>query len=132
MSSLYLPEVVVSPEYLLKGYSSDERIVYGTGQITPKADIGGRIPPATEILIFEGNYLLLDESGWRELHDKWHASVWLEVPTNTLKSRLIRRCVDHGLSDDAARERAERNDMVNASRAVKNRLDPTWLMFDQR
>ncbi|WP_243611759.1 DUF1203 domain-containing protein [Shimia aestuarii] len=34
-----VPEVVVSPEYLLKGYSSDERIVYGTGQITPKADV---------------------------------------------------------------------------------------------
>lgn len=33
------PEIVVSPEYLLKGYSSDERIVYGTGQITPKADV---------------------------------------------------------------------------------------------
>ncbi len=29
------PEILRSPSYLLKGYSSDERIVYGTGQITP-------------------------------------------------------------------------------------------------
>lgn len=28
------PACLVSSEYLLKGYSSDERIVYGTGQIT--------------------------------------------------------------------------------------------------
>lgn len=39
VSSPDLPDVVVSPEYLLKGYSSAERIVYGTGQITPKEDI---------------------------------------------------------------------------------------------
>lgn len=40
MSSPDLPEVVVSPQYLLKGYSADERIVYGTGQITARADVG--------------------------------------------------------------------------------------------
>lgn len=39
VSSPDLPEVIVSPEYLLKGYSADERIVYGTGQVTPQADI---------------------------------------------------------------------------------------------
>jgi hypothetical protein len=31
-----IPEVLkTSPDYLLKGYSSDDRIVYGTGAITP-------------------------------------------------------------------------------------------------
>lgn len=35
-----LPEVLLtSPDYLLKAYSPDERIVYGTGQITAAADI---------------------------------------------------------------------------------------------
>lgn len=29
------PVLTTSPEYLLKGYSADERIVYGTGRITP-------------------------------------------------------------------------------------------------
>ena len=31
-----LPAVVVSPEYLLKAYTADERILYGTGKITPR------------------------------------------------------------------------------------------------
>lgn len=31
------PQVIVSPDYLLKAYSADERIIYGTGQITPKS-----------------------------------------------------------------------------------------------
>lgn len=39
VSSPDLPPVVVSPEYLLKGYSADERIVYGTGQIARKEDV---------------------------------------------------------------------------------------------
>ncbi len=34
-----LPEAVVSPDYLLKAYSADERIIYGTGQITPRGDV---------------------------------------------------------------------------------------------
>jgi hypothetical protein len=34
------PACLVSPKYLLKGYSIDERIVYGTGQITALNDIG--------------------------------------------------------------------------------------------
>ena len=29
------PAILTSPDYLLKGYSSDKRIVYGTGRITP-------------------------------------------------------------------------------------------------
>ncbi len=36
------PEVLTtSPDYLLKGYSPDERIVYGTGQITVSSEIEG-------------------------------------------------------------------------------------------
>ena len=34
-----VPEVVCSPDYLLKAYCADERIIYGTGQITPKGDV---------------------------------------------------------------------------------------------
>ena len=35
-----LPEVLTaSPDYLLKAYSADERIIYGTGAITPAAEV---------------------------------------------------------------------------------------------
>ena len=33
------PEILTSPDYLLKGYSSDERIIYGTGKITATNEI---------------------------------------------------------------------------------------------
>ena len=33
------PVLTTSPDYLIKGYSADERIVYGTGRVTPQAEI---------------------------------------------------------------------------------------------
>ena len=37
-----VPEVLTSsPDYLIKAYDADERIVYGTGRITPRAEIEG-------------------------------------------------------------------------------------------
>lgn len=34
-----LPEILASPDYILRGYSADHRIVYGTGAVVPTADI---------------------------------------------------------------------------------------------
>ncbi len=35
------PVLTTSPDYLIKGYSSDDRIVYGTGAVVPSKDILG-------------------------------------------------------------------------------------------
>lgn len=34
-----LPPILTSPTYIVRGYSDDERIVYGTGKVTPTSDI---------------------------------------------------------------------------------------------
>lgn len=88
---------------------------------------GGSVPPGTEILIFEGNYLLLNEAGWAELNRRWDASVWIEVSDDELQERLIQRWRDHGLSERAARDRASQNDMINAQRIKSVALPPTWV-----
>ncbi len=39
-----LPEILTtSPDYLIKGYGTDNRIVYGTGAITPTDRIGAKV-----------------------------------------------------------------------------------------
>jgi len=38
----HLPAMLQSPEYLIKGYDGDERIVYGTGAIVPTTEIPSR------------------------------------------------------------------------------------------
>jgi hypothetical protein len=42
-----LPPMLASPHYIVRGYSADERIVYGTGQVVPT----GRIAEAAEALL---------------------------------------------------------------------------------
>jgi hypothetical protein len=37
-----LPEVLASPDYILRGYGADHRIVYGTGAVTPTPAIPAR------------------------------------------------------------------------------------------
>jgi len=87
---------------------------------------GGSIPADTRVLIFEGNYLLFDEPVWAELAGEWDASVWIDVPDTVLENRLIQRWLGQGMARDAARERAESNDMANARRAQRQALPPTW------
>jgi hypothetical protein len=42
-----MPEVLASPDYIVRGYGQDDRIVYGTGGVVPTAAIAGR---AAELL----------------------------------------------------------------------------------
>ncbi|ATF19109.1 DUF1203 domain-containing protein [Phaeobacter gallaeciensis] len=42
-----VPAFLTAPQYILRGYSPDERIIYGTGAVTPHADL---IPYAAELL----------------------------------------------------------------------------------
>jgi hypothetical protein len=37
-----LPAILASPDYIVRGYGADDRIVYGTGAVTPVADIALR------------------------------------------------------------------------------------------
>ena len=75
-----------------------------------------------QTLVVEGNYLLLDEPGGRELAGFWDFSVFLDVPVETLKSRLIQRWLDHGFDQAGAVRKALSNDIPNALRVVENRL----------
>ncbi|MBA3909384.1 MAG: DUF1203 domain-containing protein [Rhodobacter sp.] len=37
-----LPEIIASPEYIVRGYGANDRIVYGTGAVTATAEIPAR------------------------------------------------------------------------------------------
>lgn len=75
---------------------------------------GGRIGAECRIVLVEGNYLLLDVPGWRDLHRFWDMSVMLDVPGDELERRLVQRWLDHGLSRAEATRRAAENDLANA------------------
>jgi pantothenate kinase len=88
----------------------------------------GLVSADCDCVLVEGNYLLFDEPGWRELAALWDVSVRLSVPEDLLRTRLVQRWRDHGLADEAAEDRAERNDLANARRVLAAPLpaDLTW------
>ena len=83
-----------------------------------------------DVAIIEGNYLLLDEDPWRGLSPFWDISVWLETPEPVLRERLIQRWLDHDHTPEAARARAEGNDLVNARRITSARLTADVTLWD--
>ena len=91
-------------------------------------DGAGTIPDGVSILLFEGNYLLFDEDGWRELTAKWDASLWLEVPEDELARRLTQRWLDQGMTQEAAVARAHGNDIPNARRVMDRAKPATWTL----
>ena len=81
----------------------------------------GIVPASARFVIVEGNYLLLDEEPWTRLAGLFDRTVYLDVPRGELAHRLVQRWIDHGLSEQAARERAFSNDMINVQRVEDRR-----------
>jgi fructokinase len=86
------------------------------------------VPDACRAVIVEGNYLLYDAPPWSELAAFWDLTVRLSPPEAELRSRLIQRWLDHGLSRAAATRRAEDNDLPNA-RAIMARALPAQMIL---
>ena len=79
----------------------------------------GMVTASCDLVIVEGNYLLLDETPWRKLADIWDLSIWIETPERIVLERCIQRWLDHGHTAEAARTRAEHNDLANAKRIAR-------------
>lgn len=75
-----------------------------------------------DVAIVEGNYLLFDEAPWHKLASLWDISVWFDVPESVLTERCVQRWLNHDHTLEAARARAEDNDMANARRIIRARL----------
>ena len=92
--------------------------------ISGAAEVG----PDCRVAVIEGNYLLFDAPGWRDVAALWDVSIRLEVPSQELEARLIKRWLDHGLDHAAAVARAQGNDLANA-RAIDAARLPADLIW---
>lgn len=82
----------------------------------------GCVDESCETVVVEGNYLLLGEAPWSKLSEYWDYSVWVDVPREDLKARLLQRWSDNGLSEREALVRVTENDLPNASVAMEKSL----------
>lgn len=74
----------------------------------------GRIGPEHDLIVVEGNYLLLDQPIWRELRALFDLSLMLSVPEAELRRRLTARWEGLGKSPEQVAAHLA-NDLANAA-----------------
>jgi len=72
------------------------------------------VPPDVELVITEGNYLLLDQGHWAGVRAQLDAVWYIDVDDNLRRERLVARHVRYGRTEAQAREWVLRSDEPNA------------------
>lgn len=84
------------------------------------ARAGARIiPRAARHVLVEGNYLLLDVPGWRDLRALFDTTVFVDVTEDERRRRLTARWRHHGLSEAEIERRVEGNDLPNGLEVIR-------------
>ena len=72
------------------------------------------VQPEVRVLVVEGNYLLLTEGPWAGVKPLLDYAVFVDVPRDIVKARLLRRHGEEGLfTEERNRAHIERNDLPN-------------------
>lgn len=84
-----------------------------------------------DIILIEGNYLLLKEPGWTNVRVLGDYAVFVDAPRDILRERLINRKVAGGKSRDEAERFFDFSDSRNIERVLTNsaRADETWKLL---
>ena len=75
-----------------------------------------------KIVLLEGNYLLLNEEKWKDIHTLFDDSLFIEAPIQELKKRLIQRKMMGGNPYHLAKQFYENSDGVNVKRVLNHSL----------
>ena len=89
-----------------------------------------RVDPDCPVVVVEGNYLLLDRPGWRELTALFGITVFLDVPWQVCRPRLLARHEAAGMNQPAAEHWVDRSDRANFELITGERL-PADLQVDE-
>jgi len=86
-----------------------------------------RILPSHRIVVIEGLYVLLSETGWKEAAELLDERWLVEVGVEEAKQRLVKRHVVTGVAKDMVEAiwRADNNDMPNGIFLLENMVTPT-------
>ena len=81
------------------------------------------VRPNHKIIVVEGNYLLLDESPWRQIRDVLDQIWFVDSDFATIEPRLLERHIKGGRSPEAARIKVESTDLPNARLIEASRVN---------
>lgn len=83
-----------------------------------------RIETDADLVVTEGNYLLLTDGRWRYVRPLLDACWWAALPDAVRVERLVARHRHHGRSPEAARAWVESVDEPNARLIIGCRVEP--------
>jgi pantothenate kinase len=81
------------------------------------------IEPSVELVVTEGNYLLLDRPEWRAVRAELDEAWFLDVPEEVRRPRLVARHVAYGKTAGQAEAWVARVDDANTALVVPGRND---------
>lgn len=81
---------------------------------------GALIGREVDLIVAEGNYLLLADAPWDSLAPFWDLTVLIDTPEDELRRRLRARWVHYGLTEDEIAHKLDGNDLPNG-RMVRDR-----------
>lgn len=83
------------------------------------------IPTSARVVVFEGNYLSLNQGLWKEAAGLMDELWFVEVEFEVARRRLVSRHVKAGIARDEeeAGRRVMENDLVNGKEIVEGRLE---------
>ena len=106
----------------------DVRIpVYDRRRHEPVRD-AGVVPAEADIVLVEGNYLLLDTGEWSEVTPQIDLKLWLDIDPDACREGITARHVAGGLSPDQAARKYAENDLPNAQIALATRHRADWVI----
>lgn len=100
--------------------SADHDVVWPTYDRRLHDVVPGTHPLSADLALVEGNWLLLDEPGWRDLASHAHYVVLLTADPDLLRERLVDRKVRGGLTRAEAEDFYERSDRLNVERVMSS------------
>ena len=80
--------------------------------------VPGKYAITGDILLIEGNYLLLEESPWKELREYADETIFANAPEDMLKDRLVGRKIRGGSSRQEAEDWVARTDTYNIEKVL--------------
>ena len=97
----------------------------------PREDVF-KIDASSKIVVLEGNYLLLDQPGWRDLRNYADFTMKLVADEKVLRERLLERRIRTGTPRPEAERFVDYSDMANARLVLRHSLDADLVLESGR
>jgi pantothenate kinase len=88
------------------------------------------IPKETKVIIVEGNYILLKNHPWSELHKFFNSTIMITSKHEVLEKRLVERWRSFNISEEEIKQKVYENDLPNGVNVYKNSIQANYKLLN--